>query len=118
MYKSIEDCFKALSKSKFRSSFHLKGKDLLYAKTHDITTLEAQTLDFINERLDLNDKYKDGKQTPYRGHPVFVAEHAVACCCRGCIKKWHGIDENRKLTTEEKEYLKNIIISWIKKEIC
>ncbi|MBR4237277.1 DUF4186 domain-containing protein [bacterium] len=117
MFKSVEECFNALSKSKFRSSFHLKGKDLLYAKTHDIETLEAHVLEIINKRLDLNNGFVDGKQTPYRGHPAFVAQHATATCCRGCIKKWHGIEENRKLTTEEKEYLKNIIISWIKKEI-
>ena len=117
MFKSAEECFNALSKSKFRSSFHLKGDDLLYAKTHDISIIEKHVLDFIDKRLNKVDEVKDGKQTPYNGHPVFVAQHATGCCCRGCIKKWHGIDNNRELTSEEKEYLKNIIIAWIKKEI-
>ncbi len=24
-----------------------------------------------------------------KGHPVFVAQHATATCCRECIRKWH-----------------------------
>ena len=29
-------------------------------------------------------KTTDGK-TPMRGHPVFIAQHATATCCRGCL---------------------------------
>ncbi|MEU6081408.1 DUF4186 family protein [Streptomyces sp. NPDC047108] len=39
--------------------------------------------------------YKDGRQTPYRGHPVFVAQHATATCCRGCPQRCHHIPQGR-----------------------
>ena len=51
-----------------------------------------------------------------RGHPVFVAQHATATCCRGCIYKWYHIPKNRKLTKEEIDYLVRIIMTWIKKQ--
>lgn len=38
----------------------------------------------------------DGKQTPMRGHPVFIAQHATATCCRECLKKWHNIKKRKK----------------------
>ena len=59
----------------------------------------------------------DGKQTPMRGHPVLIAQHATGTCCRGCLYKWHGIDKNRELTDNEINYIVSIIISWIKREI-
>jgi len=51
-----------------------------------------------------------------RGHPVFIAQHATATCCRGCIEKWHHIARGTLLTKEQQEYLVDIIMKWIKKE--
>lgn len=59
--------------------------------------------------------------TPMRGephgHPVFLAQHATATCCRGCLEKWHGIPQGRALTTQEQEYVVSVIMKWIQKEI-
>ncbi len=117
MFNSTDECFIALSKSKFRSSFHLKTRDILHAKNLGIDKISSHIDHFIDTRLNNNKGIIDGKQTPYKGHPVFIAQHATATCCRGCIKKWHGIDENRELTLKEKEYIKTIILSWIKREL-
>ena len=76
-----EDILKKLSLSKFRSSFHLKEKDKEYIKKQGIDTIRKHAYDFVSERLKPNNM-KDGKQTPYKGHPVFIAQHATACCCR------------------------------------
>ena len=59
----------------------------------------------------------DGKQTPMKGHPVFIAQHATAVCCRGCIRKWHKISPGKELTFRQKEYLVNVIMGWIEKEM-
>ena len=59
----------------------------------------------------------DGKQTPMRGHPVFVAQHATATCCRGCLEKWHRIPKGRDLTWEEQEYVVDVIMEWISREM-
>ena len=59
----------------------------------------------------------DGKQTPMKGHPVFVAQHATATCCRECIRKWHKIQPGRALGQIQQEYLVDVIMTWIEKEI-
>jgi exodeoxyribonuclease V alpha subunit len=56
----------------------------------------------------------DGKQTPMRGHPVFIAQHATATCCRGCIQKWHGIKKGKALSDMEIQFLVEVIMRWIK----
>lgn len=112
----MNDIFDKLSKSKFRSSFKLKDKDKEYIKSKGIDTIEKHAYDFIESRVSGDNILNDGKQTPMRGHPVFVAQHATATCCRGCIYKWYHIPKNRKLTKEEIDYLVRIIMTWIKKQ--
>ena len=49
-------------------------------------------------------------------HPVFIAQHATATCCRGCIEKWHHIPKEKVLNNNEIDSIVNIIIEWIEKE--
>ena len=112
-----DDILNRLSKSKFRSSFKLKEKEKIYIKEKGITKIKEHAYDFINKRLTPKNIKNDGKQTPYHGHPVFIAEHATATCCRNCLYKWHNIDKNRELTKEEIDYIVNLIINWIEKEV-
>nr|NIT12966.1 DUF4186 family protein [Candidatus Dadabacteria bacterium] len=56
-------------------------------------------------------------QTPFRNHPVFVAQHATATCCRGCLEKWHGFEKGRELTGDEVEYVIKIIEKWLADQI-
>lgn len=109
------DIFDRLSKSKFRSSFHLKEKDILYIKEKGLDKIESHAYDFVNKRLKDVSNLVDGKQTPMRGHPVFLAQHATATCCRECLEKWHKIDNSEILTDKEVDYVVNIIMTWIKK---
>ena len=87
----IENVLTRLSKSKFRSKFHLKQQDKDYVKEKGIDKIREHAYDFINKRLAPANIPNDGKQTPMRGHPVFIAQHATATCCRGCLYKWHKI---------------------------
>ena len=106
-----------LSLSKFRNSFHLKEKDKLYIEEKGLEKIEEHAKDFIDKRLSPKVILNDGKQTPMRGHPVFIAEHATATCCRGCLEKWHNIKIGHELTNDEKNYIVKVIMTWIKKEI-
>ena len=106
-----------LSKSKFRNSFHLKDKERNYIKEKGIETIEKHAQDFISKRLAPAYPLNDGKQTPMKGHPVFIAQHATATCCRGCLYKWYHISKNKVLTEKEQEYIVNVIMMWIKKEL-
>jgi predicted Fe-S protein YdhL (DUF1289 family) len=76
-------------------------------------TVLAHAADLVAQRLAPAEPKKDGKQTPYRGHPVFVAQHATATCCRGCLAKWHGIAKGRTLTDEEQNHVIDAIGRWL-----
>lgn len=112
----IEQKLEELKKSKFRNSFHLKEKDIIYSKNKGYREIEKHAHDFISKRLAPKEIPNDGKQTPMKGHPIFIAQHACACCCRSCLYKWHKIPKGRNLTKKEVDYIVNLIMLWIKKE--
>ena len=105
-----------LQTSKFRNSFHLKIKEINYINEKGIDKIKSHAIDFINEKLGPASPQNDGKQTPMKNHPVFIAMHACACCCRSCLYKWHHISKNKELTNEEKEYILNLLMLWIERE--
>ena len=113
----INRILESLSKSKFRRSFYLKNKDKEYVREKGIETIEKHARDFIEKRLAPKEIKNDGKQTPMRGHPVFIAQHATACCCRGCLNKWHKIPKNIELSNEQKDYIVEVIMTWIKRQM-
>ena len=115
--EKINEILDKLAKSKFRNSFKLKEKDLKYIKDKGIEKIYSHCVDFIEKRIAPEKILNDGKQTPTKGHPVFIAQHATATCCRGCIEKWHKFPKNRKLTESEQKYLVSIIMEWIKRQI-
>ena len=109
--------WKRLSQSKFRSSFSMKANDRSYVSEKGMDKVREHACDFISKRLAPAEIANDGKQTPMRGHPVFVAQHATATCCRGCLEKWHHIPKGRELTETEQEYVVNVIMEWIRREM-
>ena len=114
--KDINSVLKSLSMSKFRSSFHLSKKLKEYVNEKGLDKIEAHAYDFINSRSKPSIRENDGKQTPMKGHPIFVAQHACACCCRGCLEKLHKIPKGRELTKEEVDYIVSLLMAWIKLE--
>ena len=110
------DIFYKLSLSKFRSKFKLSKKDIEYINLKTLPVIKEHALDFVKKRLADAKILNDGKQTPMRGHPVFVAMHATATCCRGCLYKWHKISKNKELTDNEITYVVDIIMKWIESE--
>jgi len=116
MDEKIKNIFDRLSKSKFRSSFHLKDKDILYIEDKGIDKIRNHAYDFVTKRLADTSNVTDGKQTPMKGHPVFIAQHATGTCCRRCLEKWHHISKNKNMTNDDIKYVVDIIMSWIEKE--
>lgn len=111
--RDIDELFAALAKSPFRSGFKLRDKDLAYLRQKGLSTVLDHAEDFIKSRLAPAVIANDGKQTPMRGHPVFVAQHATACCCRGCLQKWHHIPQGRELTLAEQAYIVVVLERWL-----
>ena len=115
-FEIIDNKLKELSKSKFRSSFHLRKYMISYIDEKGIDTIKSHAYDFINSRLKPKVILNDGKQTPMKGHPIFIAQHACSWCCRGCLEKWHHIEKGRELKDEEINYIVALLMEWIKRE--
>lgn len=112
--RDLDELFATLAKSSFRAGFKLNAKDLAYLQQKGISTVLDHADDFIKTRLAPAIIDNDGKQTPMRGHPVFVAQHATACCCRGCLQKWHQIAPGRELTLAEQAYIVVVLEKWLR----
>ena len=113
----LTNLFERLAKSDFRSRFHLSMKDREYIMEKGLPTIRKHAEDFVAKRLASAVMPNDGKQTPMRGHPVFLAQHATGCCCRGCCFKWHHISAGRALTNEEQDYAVALLMAWIEKQM-
>jgi predicted Fe-S protein YdhL (DUF1289 family) len=114
---AIQDKLYVLSKSKFRSSFHLGKKEREMVEEKGMNMIKQHAAEIITKRLAPSHPLHDGRQTPYKGHPVFVAQHATGTCCRGCLRYWHKIEKRQDLTQEEQWYIIAVIETWIKNEL-
>ena len=114
--KYIDDKLLSLNKSKFRSSFHLRKYMIDYINKNGLDIIEKHCNDFIRQRLANYPVKNDGYQTPMKGHPVFIAQHATATCCRGCLNKWYKIPKDRALEEKEIKFIIALIMEWIRKE--
>ena len=110
---NIKEQLKKLSKSKFRNSFILREKDIKYLKEKGYVEIRHHAYEFVLKRIAPQDIINDGKQTPMKGHPVFIAQHATATCCRKCLFKWHKIPEGKDLNNDEILYIVEIIMEWL-----
>jgi hypothetical protein len=108
--------FEALARSWFRSRFRLGPEERQYLHDKGLDTIIEHACQFIVQRLGDAQPRNDGRQTPMRGHPVFIAQHATAACCRKCLAKWHSIAEGKSLSDEQVEYVLMIIRRWIEKQ--
>jgi predicted Fe-S protein YdhL (DUF1289 family) len=116
MRGNLDEVFAALAGSAFRRRFRLQGKELQYLRRKGLAVVTEHAADFIEKRLAPALPANDGKQTPMRQHPVFIAQHATATCCRGCLQKWHGIAKGRALDATEKAYILEVIKTWLARE--
>ena len=112
-----DDLFARLKRSSFRSRFHLGAKERQYCWDKGPETIDSHAADFIAKRLAPAQPPNDGKQTPMRGHPVFIAQHATATCCRSCLAKWHAIPAGVTLSEQQQRYIVAVIHRWLVEEM-
>ncbi|ETX13936.1 hypothetical protein OCH239_06335 [Roseivivax halodurans JCM 10272] len=113
MAGTSSDIFERLERSRFRARFRLGGKEAAYLAEKGPEVIQSHAADFVARRLAPAFPQNDGKQTPMRGHPAFIAQHATATCCRSCLAKWHGIPAGRPLSEEEQRRIVLLIMTWI-----
>lgn len=115
--QTTDQALSKLSKSKFRSSFSLGEKEREYVRQKGLETIRAHACDFVARRLAPAVIPNDGKQTPMKGHPVFIAQHACACCCRGCLYKWYKVKPGTQLSVTQQEKIVNLLMAWIEAQM-
>ena len=111
--REVDQIFAQLARSPFRRRFRLGLRERAYLEAKGIATVLAHAREFVDKRLAAANPVNDGKQTPFRGHPVFVAQHATATCCRSCLAKWHHIAAGRPLDDAEKAHVVAAIGRWL-----
>src|SRR3954454_1100106 len=116
--ESLDERLDEIGREPFRAKFHLRGRDRATAILRGPAVLRAHAHELIAQRLAPAEPRNDGTQTPYRGHPVFVAQHATATCCRWCLRKNHGIERGTDLTPEQREYVVEVICRWIERDLA
>jgi hypothetical protein len=111
--RDSDELFEALSRSAFRSRFRLRGREAAYLQQRGLDTILEHARGFVQERLGPAEPVNDGRQTPMGNHPAFIAQHATATCCRGCLEKWHKIPKGRPLSDREVDYVVAVIRRWL-----
>jgi hypothetical protein len=112
-----EEVMARLGRSSFRRRFRLGGLERNYTQARGLDGIRSHAQAFITQRLAPAHPPNDGNQTPMKGHPVFVAQHATATCCRKCLNRWHGMETGRELTEKEIAHVVDVIMRWIEKEM-
>lgn len=115
--RDLDDLFSALAKSSFRSRFRLGPKEQAYLIEKTLPVILEHGRQFVRDRLAPAAPRNDGRQTPVRGHPVFIAQHATATCCRGCLEKWHRIPCGQPLSEPEAQYVLSVLTRWLERSI-
>ena len=114
---ATDAAFQRLSKSKFRSRFRLSEADRKYISEKGMDTIRRHAEDFVRTRLAPACPPNDGKQTPMRGHPVFKAQHACACCCRGCLEKGWKIPKGTEIPPARQSRIVDFLMAWIERQL-
>ncbi|MGE4481129.1 DUF4186 domain-containing protein [Acidocella sp.] len=112
-----QDILARLARSAFRRRFHLGPRERDYAAAKGREEIAGHARQFIAMRLAPAAPANDGRQTPWRGHPVFIAQHATACCCRSCLAKWHGFPRGQALDTPARDYILGVLMRWLDREM-
>ncbi len=115
--REFPELLTALANSAFRQRFRLGQSELRYLSEKGLEVITGHARNFIQDRLSPAHPKNDGRQTPMRGHPVFIAQHATATCCRSCLAKWHGIAKGACLSDGEVEYIVRVLIAWIERQL-
>lgn len=112
--EELHELFARLAADPFRRKFALHGRDLAYLQTWGLDKVMRDARDLISKRVAPAEPKNDGRQTPWRNHPVFVAQHATATCCRGCVARWHGIPKGAAFSDEQLGYILTVIEQWLR----
>jgi len=106
-----------LARSKVIEKLDMGDSEKEYVHSRGVDILQLHAADFVRKRLAPAEPKNDGRQTPLKGHPVFIAQHATGTSDRKKLQKFHGIKQGVELTDKEISYIVDVIILWIEEQI-
>ncbi|WP_199806967.1 MULTISPECIES: DUF4186 family protein [unclassified Streptomyces] len=112
----LDAVLERIARIPFRAKFHLRPAEREYVALRGMVAVRRHARELIDSRLAPACPVRDGRQTPWGGHPVFRAQHATATCCRTCLQINHGIAKGRELSEQERERVVGLICLWIERE--
>jgi len=112
--RDLDQVFAGLAGAPFRRRFRLGPHERAYLAEKGLAVVLAHARDFVAKRLAPAEPANDGRQTPMRGHPAFIAQHATGTCCRSCLAKWHGIGPGRRLDASEVAHVLAALERWLR----
>jgi hypothetical protein len=111
--RDLDDAFAELARTPFRRRFTLNGRELVYLERKGMNTVLREGDKFMETRLAPAEPRNDGRRTPWRNHPIFIAQHATGTCCRGCLQRVHWIEKGRELTADERRHIIDVWRRWL-----
>ena len=108
--KKIEEVFSKLNKTGRISNFSLGDAEIEYVSSRGIEILRLHATDFIQKRIAPKEPKNDGHQTPAKGHPVFLAQHACGCNDRDSVEQFFGFKKGSLLKEKEVNLIVDVIV--------
>ena len=97
--------------------FVLAEPEQEYVTSRGMDILRLHAADFVKKRLAPANPKNDGRQTPTKGHPVFIAQHACGCNDRASVEQFYGIEKGRPLSADEVDMIVDVILKWIEEHL-
>lgn len=108
---------KKLSKDGRFEKFMLGEPEQEYVTSRGMDILRLHATDFVNKRLAPENPKNDGRQTPTKGHPVFIAQHAAGCNDRDSLEEFFDIKKGKALSEAQVEIVVDVILRWIEEHL-
>ncbi len=97
--------------------FTLGDPEKEYVTSRGMDILRLHATDFVNKRLAPAEPKNDGRQTPTKGHPVFIAQHATGCNDRDSLEEFFGIKKGIALSKAQVDKIVDAILRWIEEHL-
>lgn len=106
-----------LENHEIRHKFDLGDAEREYVRERGMKIIRLHTTDFVKKRLQPASPRNDGRQTPTKGHPVFLAQHATATSSRISMETIHGVPTGEPLTDRQVEWTVDVILQWLEEQM-
>lgn len=107
-----------VAESDYRAEIDLGPEDMDYVNSRGFDMMVRHAHDFVERRLGPARPRNEGKQTPLKGHPLFLAQHATGADSRAALSEYHGIAEGKKLSRQQMDYVTDVVLRWLEERLA